>query len=536
MGGILDLPPMYSTTLAEGMRQSGMRHLLGIDLGTTGLKAVVFDLTGRPLGRGFATNTYLSGPSGWAEQDPRTWWSGCCEAIQAALAESKVNPPDIAGVGVCGFHHCPVFLNPNGEPARPTIVTHDSRLGESLSDLQRSGILDEVVKTSGSRVMTGHFPPIYHYVLRNEKQALEETRWILLAKDYLRYKLTGVIGTEICDATGTNLIAMPQQDWSDSLCELLGVPNEKLPDIGLSSQVCGEVTKEAAQASGLKAGTPVVYGGGDSHCALVGLGVIGSGEVGLLLGTNSTLRASFKGFVRQAEYAVWAQQHVVPDRYTISASSMAGSSVLSWFKDECFGGDSARDGAEVYRELDSLAASVGPGCDGLLFHPYLYGERSPFYNPNARGSFLGIAHWHEKGHLVRSVMEGVAFCIGNCFDAIETIARDRNGSITTMRTGKSGGSRLPIWRQIITDALDFPLEIVSVDEPGCLGAALLAGLGVGEYQDIGSAVSRTTRVSSRISPNSENSAFYRDRRAMFNETYRALEPILYQPAQAEEAS
>lgn len=530
------MPPIYSTTLAEGIGQSGMRHLLGIDLGTTGLKAVVFDLNGRPLGRGFATNAYLAGPSGWAEQDPRTWWSGCCEAIQAALAQSGVDPSHVVGVGVCGFHHCPVFLNANGEPARSTIVTHDSRLGESLSDLQRSGILDEVVKISGSRVMTGHFPPIYHYVLRNDRQALEETRWILLAKDYLRYKLTGVIGTEICDATGTNLIAMPLQTWSDSLCELLDVPNQKLPDIGLSSQVCGEVSKEAARACGLKAGTPVVYGGGDSHCALVGLGVIGSGEVGLLLGTNSTLRASFKGFVRQAEYAVWAQQHVVPDRYTVSASSMAGSSVLSWFKDECFGGDPAPDGPAVYRELDSLAASVEPGCGGLLFHPYLYGERSPFYNPNARGSFLGIAHWHQTRHLVRSVMEGVAFCIGNCFDAIKTIARDRNERMKTIRTGQSGGSRLPIWRQIIADALDFPLEVVSVEEPGCWGAALLAGVGVGEYQDIASAVGRTTHVSSRISPNSENTAFYRERRIVFNETYRALEGILYQPAQAEGAS
>ncbi|GAB4546666.1 MAG: xylulokinase [Anaerolineae bacterium] len=464
------------------------------------------------------------------------WWTGCCEAIQAALTEAQIDSNDIAGVGVCGFHHCPVFLNARGEPARPTIVTHDSRLGDSLSDLQQSGILDQVVEISGSRVMTGHFPPIYHYVLRNDREALAETRWILLAKDYIRYKLTGRVGTEICDATGTNLIAMPDPRWSDSLCDLLGVPAEKLPDIGVSSQVFGEVTRQAAQASGLRAGTPVVYGGGDSHCALVGLGVIGSGEVGLLLGTNSTLRASFRAFVRYTEHTVWAQQHVVPDRYTVSASSMAGSSVLAWLKDECFGGYTAPDVAGVYRELESLAASVAPGCDGLLFHPYLYGERSPFYNPDARGSFLGITHWHRKGHLVRSVMEGVAFCIGNCFDVIKTIARDRNEPIKTVRVGEGGGSRLPIWRQIIADVLDFPLEVISVEEPGCLGAALLAGVGVGEYQDIASAVSRTTRVSSSITPNPENSAFYKERKLVFNETYRALETILYQPTQAREAS
>jgi xylulokinase len=515
------------TLLVYGKRQSAMKYLLGIDLGTTGLKAVVFDLGGSPLGRGFATNTYISGPPGWAEQDPRTWWKGCCEAVQAALAESRVNPANIAGVGLCGFHHCPVFLDADGEPVRPTIVTHDSRLGESLADLQHSGILDEVVNISGSRVMTGHFPPIYNYVQKDDGKALEETRWIVLAKDYIRYRLTGVIGTEICDATGTNLIAMPDQRWSDALCGLLGVPTEKLPDIGISSHVFGEVTGQAAQASGLRAGTPVVYGGGDSHCALVGLGVVGSGEVGLLLGTNSTLRASFRGFVKQAEYTVWSQQHVVPGTYTVSASSMAGSSILSWFKDMCLGEYFDREDVDVYRKLESLAAEVRPGCDGLLFHPYLYGERSPFYNPNARGSFLGITHWHGKGHLVRSVMEGIAFCIGNCFDAIKDIARDRNESIKTIRAGEGGGSRLQIWRQIITDVLGFPLEVISVAEPGCLGAALLAGVGVGQYQDIGSAIKGTTHVGSRTSPNSENSAFYRERRIVFNETYRALEPILY---------
>jgi len=513
-----------------------MRFLLGIDLGTTGLKVAVFDLSGEPLGRGFAENKYLAGPPGWAEQEPRTWWKGCCKAIQAALAESKVNSADVAGIGVCGFHHCPVFLDAEGEPARPTIVTHDSRLGESLKDLRQSGILEEVIRTSGSQVMTGHFPPIYHYVLRNDRKGLEETRWILLAKDYIRYKLTGKIGTEICDATGTNLIAMPEQEWSDSLCELLGVPEEKLPDIGKSSQGFGQVTKEAARATGLKASTPVVYGGGDSHCALVGLGVVGSGEAGLLLGTNSTLRVSFRGFVRCPEHTVWTQQHVVPDRYTVSASSMAGSSVLSWFKEMYFGEHRSRDDAEIYRELESLAASIQPGCDGLLFHPYLYGERSPFYNPRARGSFLAITHWHEKGHFVRSVMEGIAFCIANCFDSIKAIARGRNENIETIRTGESGGSRLQIWRQIITDVLALPLEAVSVEEPGCLGAALLAGVGVGEYKDIQSATSQTVHVGSQTSPNSKNSALYKERRIVFNETYRALEPILYQQTRDEETS
>jgi xylulokinase len=510
-----------------------MRLLLGIDLGTSGLKAAIFDLDGTLLGLGRATNQYVAGPAGWAQQNPRTWWAGCCKAVQAAVAQAAANAAEVTAVGVCGFHHCPVLLDAEGAPVRPTIVTHDSRLGDSLADLDRSGILEEVVRISGSRVMTGHFPPIYYLVWKQDSVGLENTRWILLAKDYLRFRLTGQIGTELCDATGTNLIAMPEQDWCDALCSLLHVPRHKLPEIGRSSQVAGYITAEAAQATGLRSGTPVVYGGGDSHCALVGLGVVGSGEAGLLLGTNSTLRASFDWPVKPSEHVVWIQQHVVADRFTVSASSMAGSSVLSWLKDMCLG--SSPEGTVTYLDLESMAASVPPGCDGLLFHPYLFGERSPFYNPEARGAFLGIRHWHGRGYFVRSVMEGVAYAIANCFGAIQDIARERNEAVKTIRIGESGGGRLALWRQIVTDVLGCSLEVVRVEEPGCLGAALLAGVGVGEYQDVQDAIRRTVSVASRTSPDSGSSDLYQERRSAFNATYRAIETILYEQTNTEEA-
>lgn len=503
-----------------------MRRLLGIDLGTTSLKAAIFAPDGTMQGLGRSANRYVVGRTGWAEQDPRTWWAGCCEAVQTAMVQAGVGAAEVAAVGVCGFHHCPVFLDVRGAPVRPVIVTHDNRLGESLEELRRNGCLDEVVRVSGSRVMTGHFPPIYHLVRTQDPQALEKTRWILLAKDYVRYRLTGRIGTEICDATGTNLIAMPEQDWSDALCALLQVPRAKLPEIGRSSQVAGYVTPEAAEATGLQPGIPVVYGGGDSHCALVGLGVVGSGEAGLLLGTNSTLRASFDGLVKPLEQMVWIQQHVMPGRFTVSASSMAGSSVLSWFRRLCF--EEALDEAAIYRELDSLVTNTPPGSDGLLFHPYLFGERSPFYNPKAAGAFLGLRHWHGKGTMARSIMEGVAFAIANCVDAVQAIAREREEQVTVFRTGRSGGSQLAIWRQIITDALDHNLEVVDVDEPGCLGAALLAGVGIDVYKDLPSAIQQTTRVIGRSYPDPTSAALYRDRRVVFNDTYRALESYLYQ--------
>ena len=502
-----------------------MQRLLGIDLGTTGLKAGIFDLDGTLLGLGRAANEYVPGPPGWAEQDPQTWWSGCCAAVQEAMSSAGATAGEVAAVGVCGFHHCPVFLDAGGAPVRPTIVTHDSRLSGSLRDLQVSGILNELVNVSGSRVTTGHFPPIYHLIKSQDPQSLKGTRWILLAKDYVRYRLTGRIGTEICDATGTNLIAMPQQDWSDGLSSLLNVPQQKLPQIGSPSQIAGRVTREAAAATGLAPGTPVVYGGGDSHCALVGLGVVGSGEAGLLLGTNSTLRASFDVLVKPLEEMVWIQQHVVPGRFTVSASSMAGASVLSWFRGICSeggGGQVAMD-----REVESLASAVPPGCDGLLFHPYLFGERSPFYNPEARGAFVGIRHWHGKGHMVRAVMEGVAFAVANCLDAVQAVGRKADLPIMLLRTGRSGGGKVTIWRQILADALEQTIEIADADEPGCLGAALLAGVGIGLYADIASAVEQTVRITTRSLPEPGTAALYRNCRTAFNDTYRALEQRLY---------
>jgi xylulokinase len=502
-----------------------MPRLLGIDLGTSGLKAAVFDLDGNLLGLGRALNGYLPGPPGWAEQDPAAWWTGCCRAVRDALAQAGGGADEVAAVGVCGFHHCPVFVDAGGRPVRPTIVTHDSRLGGSLEELRAEGKLETLASLSGSRVTTGHLPTIYHLVRSRDPGALDGTRWILLAKDYLRFRLTGQIGTELCDATGTNLIAMPEEGWSDELCSLLGLDPVKLPPIGRSDQVAGTVTAEASSATGLRAGTPVVYGGGDSHCALLGLGVTGSAEAGLLLGTNSTLRASFAGLVRPLAHTVWIQHHVVPGRYTASASPMAGSSALAWFKEACCQDLTA--GPVSYRALEYMAAAVPAGSDGLLFHPYLFGERSPFYNPEARGAFLGIRHWHGRGHLVRGIMEGVAFAIANCLDALREIARARNEELKLLRTGQSGGSQLSLWRQIIADAVEQAVEVVDVDEPGCLGAALLAAVGTGIYEDLPSAIRSAVRVTACTVPDLPTAALYRERRAAFNDVYQALEARLY---------
>ncbi|MCX6376845.1 MAG: FGGY family carbohydrate kinase [Armatimonadetes bacterium] len=505
-----------------------MSRLLGIDLGTTGLKAAVFDEEGRQLARASAANQYLDSGSGSAEQDPEAWWDGCGRVVREVLGAASIRKGQIDGIGVCGFHHCPVFLGGNGRPVRPSIVTHDQRLENSLERMRARGTLDRVVELTGSRLTTGHFPVIYAHVLQSEPEAIKSTRWLLLAKDYLRYKLTGGIGTELCDATGTHLIEMPEEDWSGALCDLLSVDRKKLPEIGRSEQTFGVVTQEAANHTGLGQGTPVVFGGGDSHCALVGLGGVESGQIGLLLGTNSTLRIVFKQLRRMAQPPVWIQRHVVPGLYTASASSMAGGAILSWFKDVLLQGSlSGKDETEVFRIIDTQAAAVPAGSEGLLFLPYLFGERSPFCNPRARGAFVSISHRHEIGHLMRSVMEGVAYSTANNLDLLQQLQLAAADGDTPIVVGKSGGGFSSTWRQILADALAMPLDVMSTEEPGCLGAALLAGVGVGLYATITDAVHRVVHREAHIQPCPETARLYRARRQVFNQVYRALEHVLY---------
>jgi xylulokinase len=505
-----------------------VKALLGIDLGTSGLKAVLFDTKGRQLARGYSANRYLTGSGSSAEQDPETWWQGCCRAVGSALRDAGIAPEQVAGIGVCGFHHCPVFLNNKGKPVRASIVTHDPRLEKSLDDLKARGVVQRVKELTGSRVTAGHFPVIYHHVRTHEKHVLDATSHILLAKDYLRYKLTGTIGTELCDATGTHLVGMPGDSWSAELCELLEVPMSKLPGIGQSSRIDAGLSREAAGATGLHPDTPVVYGGGDSHCALLGLGAVRDMQIGLLLGTNSTLRLVFREFQRLSEPPVWIQRHVVPGQFTASASSMAGAAALSWFRDMLLDpGAGTRSGTGGYEELDALAAAVEPGSDGLLFLPYIYGERSPFYNLKARGSFLSFGHHHGRGHFVRSVMEGVAFATANNLEVLLHLPWASEDRMAAVRTGLGGGSLLGSWRRILANALGRPLEVMQIREPGCLGAGLLAGLGLGLYPSASAAVSEAVRSHSVVHPQPEVNALYLERRRLFNQTYQALEPILY---------
>ncbi|HIJ64896.1 MAG TPA: hypothetical protein HPP77_03015 [Candidatus Hydrogenedentes bacterium] len=494
------------------------KKLIGIDIGTSGLKVSAFDEAGTLLAQAYRPTEYLPLQAGHMEQSPEQWRDAMFSALQEILAGPSVAPDAVAGIGLCGFHHCPAFLQEDGRSSRPAILMHDPRLPASRDDLAAAGILDAVEQRTQSMVSAGHFPPIFHYVLQHDANAIARTRWILLAKDYLRFALTGEVATEICDATGTNLIEPGSADWSEELCRILSVPISALPAIKSPTEVAGEVTRAAAKATGLVAGTPVVYGGGDSHCALLGMGCVENGDTGLLLGTNSTLRTVFDAFVAHPEIKLWVQHHVVPEHYTVSASSMAGASVMNWFRQNLYVSDSQ---PPTFEEVEADAARIPVGSGGLVFLPYLYGERCPFYDPQASAAFAGIKHWHRPGHFARSVIEGVALNIANCFALIQDCAGVHNARIDRLRFA-GGGSRSSLWHQVISDCLGRPIQVMNTTEAGTLGAALLAGVGIGVYTDCRAAAAAAVTEGHTIEPIEEHHAVYAELRENTNELYRRI--------------
>lgn len=497
------------------------RILMGVDLGTSGLKAALFSERGELLGKAYRESRYVDSPTGGREQAPEEWWRNLCSASREAISGAGVAPSSIVGIGICGFHHCPVFLREDGTPARTTILLHDERLPKSRAELAGEGVLAKVESLSRSMVSAAHFPPIFHYVRLHDPAGLGSTRWMMMAKDYLRYRLTGEVGTEICDATGTHLVMPGEGRWSAELCGLLSVPMNLLPRIAAPTEIAGKLMGDAAEQSGLCAGTPVVFGGGDSHCALLGLGCANEGDVGLLLGTNSTLRAVFNGFASHPQLKLWAQSHVVPGLYTVSASSMAGASAAGWFaRSFCADGSGSADGM-AWAALEELAAGVAPGSDGVIFLPYIHGERSPFYDPDASGAFLGLKRWHGKEHLARAVLEGVALNIANCHGLIAECADARGVHLRPPRLG-GGGSRIALWHQIIADCMGDCIEVMNVGEAGTLGAAMLAGVGVGVYASHAQAISAAVRKQSVIEPDSGRHRAYAELRGRFNGCYRRL--------------
>jgi len=495
-------------------------YVLGVDVGTTGAKALLVDTAGAVVAR--ATHEYpLHTPRpGWAEQDPEDWWRGTVAAIRDVMAKSGAGPEEVRGLGLSGQQHGSVFLDKDGRVLREALLWCDQRTQAQCEWIHETVGFEAVVAETLNPVLTGFQAPKIVWLRDNEPQLYEKLRMILLPKDYVRYRLTGEFATEVSDAAGTSLLNVARRDWSDIMLRGLGLSKEMLPKVFESPVASTAIGQTAAGETGLRAGLPVAGGGGDNACSAVGNGVIEEGIVQVSVGTSGTVFSPMNEPRRDLKLRVHTFCHAVPGQWhAMGVMLMAGGS-LRWFRDELCAEEKAeaeRRGVDPYEIITGKAATAPIGSEGLIFLPYLTGERTPHADPNARGVFLGIGLRHTKGHLARAIMEGVCYGLR---DSLE-ILREMGLAISEVRA-TGGGARSPFWRQMQSDVFRTPLVTMAIDEGAAFGAALLGGVAGGVWPDVASACQAAVRTKEPVKPNRKASAIYNKYYPTYRGLYRSL--------------
>lgn len=486
-----------------------MTALLGIDIGTSGTKSLLISPEGRVLASATEEYGLLTPRPGWAEQPPEYWWDATVKSVRTVLASSGARPEDVAGVGLSGQMHGSVFLDARDAVIRPALLWCDQRTAAQCAWITRAVGVENLVRITANPVLTGFQAPKIIWLRDEEPEHYARVRKVLLPKDFVRLRLTGEFATEVSDASGTSMLDVPNRRWSDELLAAIDVPRSWLPAVYESPEVSGRISVEAAAATGLVAGTPVVGGGGDQAAGAVGNGIVEPGIVSSTVGTSGVVFAYAREPAIDPGLRIHTFCHAVPGAWHVMGVVLSAGGSLRWLRDTlALGG---------YDAMNVQASSAPVGSEGLLFLPYLTGERTPYPDPDARGVWFGLSLRHGLPHLVRSVMEGVAYALRDSFEIFHEIGV----GISQVRAS-GGGARSPLWRQIQADATGHPHATINVDEGPALGVALLAGVGTGIYSDVAHACRQTIRVADSTRPNPDAKAAY-DR---FYAVYRSLYPSL----------
>ncbi len=486
---------------------------LGIDISTTGAKALLMDATGAVVTTA-TTALSLSTPKPlWSEQDPHDWWNGIVKSIQQALKQAGATGDDVTAVGLTGQMHGLTLLDKNGEVLRPAILWNDQRTGAQCDEIRARVGKARFIQITGNDALTGFTAPKILWVRENEPEVYAKGAHVLLPKDYVRYKLTGDYAADKADSAGTILFDIKARDWSDEVLEKLEIPREWLPPTYEGPEVTGVISAEAAALTGLKAGTPVVGGGGDQAAGAVGVGAVESGIVGLVLGTSGVVFASTDAPYIEKDGLLHAFCHAVPGAWHLMGVMLSAAGSLQWHRDTLAPGVG-------FDDLLAPAADVPAGAEGLFFLPYLTGERTPYPDPLARAGFIGLTLRHALPHMTRAVLEGVAFGLR---DSMELVKGAGLGEIKQIRVS-GGGAKSPLWRQILADVIGSELVTVNTTEGGAFGAALLAAVGAGVWKTVPEACRATIKVVSATSPQPAQVKVYNDLYPLYRGLYPALKP------------
>ncbi len=494
-----------------------MPYLLGIDVSTTGVKALLIDQDGQVVGSANIEQPLSTPQPLWSEQDPAYWWEGAIKGIRQVLAETGIAGDAVQGVGLTGQMHGLTLLDEKGEVLRPAILWNDQRTGAQCDEIRARLTRKHLIEVTGNDALTGFTAPKILWVQENEPEVYKKTRHILLPKDYVRYKMTGKFASDKADSAGMILIDIKTRLWSQEMLKALNIPAEWLPDTFEGPEVTGTITDEAARLTGLKAGTPVIAGGGDQAAQAVGVGAVQPGIVALTLGTSGVVFATTDQPFIEPDGRLHAFCHSVPGRWHLMGVMLSAAGSLRWYRDTVAPG-------QDYDSLLAPAKDVPANSEGLLFLPYLTGERTPHPDPLARGAFVGLTIRHGLAHMTRSVIEGVAFGLRDSFELMKSAGL---ASIRQVRVS-GGGARSALWRQILADVFNAELVTVNTTEGAAFGAALLAGVGTGVWSSVDAACDATIKQTGSTSPVAETVAQYEKGYALYRKLYPVLKDISHQ--------
>ena len=494
-----------------------MSHFLGIDVGTSGTKAIVLDGTGAVLGTGSGGHEPDAPQPGWSEQDPEAWWPSSVSAIGAACRNAGVEAASIDAVGVTGQMHGLVALDAAGVPVRPAILWNDGRSQPQCRAVEERLGIEHLVAACGNRMLPGFTAPKLLWMREHEPEAYARIATVLLPKDWIRFRLSGEMVMDVSDASGTAVFDCARRTWSDDLLTELELPRSWWPHAAEGPEVVATISATAASETGLRSGIPIVAGAGDQAASAIGTGLVAEGRVGTTLGTSGVVFAPTDAWRSTPDGRLHAFCHAVPGRWHLMGVMLSGAGSLDWFRNAIVPDIDEQAGDDAFPRIEAMANEVPAGADRLLFLPYLSGERTPWPDADARGAFIGLDLRHDRRHLARAVFEGVTHGLAQCLDLIRSTGV---GPRTVTLSG--GGAKSELWRRTCADLFGTPVTTTSTTEATACGAAILAAVGAGAFASVEDACASVSKEKDRIEPGPDRELLMA-RHEIFARLYPALQ-------------
>lgn len=502
------------------MPASNASHLIGVDVGTSATKVILIDASGKVVASAAPEYPFETPRPLWAEANPEDWWRATVEGIREVLKTSGVEPGSIAGIGLSGQMHGLVLLDAKGEVLRPCIMWNDQRTGEECAAITDIVGKEEIIEITGNPVLPGFTAPKLSWVKKHEPEVFGRIAHWLLPKDYIRYRLTGEFFSDVSDASGTSLLQVSERKWSTDIVDALGFDTAWLPEVTESVEPSTRVSAEAARLTGLPEGLPIAAGGGDQAAQAVGCGIVREGILSATFGTSGVVFAHSDEYRVESDGRLHAFCHAVRGKWHLMGVMLSAAGSYQWFRktflpefiEQC-----RAEGKDDYQVLDEMAAAIEPGSEGLVFLPYLSGERTPHPDPHARGVFMGMTLRHQRAHFVRAVLEGITFGMRDSLQLMRSL-----GIKAETITVSGGGANSPFWRQMMADVFATRTNTVNATEGAAFGAALLAGVAAGVYPDVETACGKTLAQTTEVEPDSKTAKTYEK----LYPRYTALYPLL----------